>query len=485
MAAHKRHPQNGARRNSDSSTIPAEHRDPEKQSLPNQSPRHQDAEVQALADKFGKEDPFGDENHSDVKYKTMKWWQASMIMIAETVSLGILSLPSVLATIGFAPGMILIAGLGAVATYTGYTLGQFKLKYPWVHNLADVGEILCDPLGFPAVGRELFGAAQICFLVFVMGSHILTFSIMLNVVSDHGTCSIVFGVVGLIVCFLCTLPRKLGDVSWMAIVSFISIIGSCLITMIGVGVVKPGVDTIAATETATLAKGFLAVTNIIFAFAGHVAFFSFISELRDPTEYPKALFLLQGVDVFMYLLVAAVTYAYAGTDVASPALGSTTTIVKKVAYGIAIPTIIIAGVINGHVAAKYIYVRAFRGSNFMSQRTVKSYGAWVLIVLGLWVVAWIIAEAIPVFNDLLGFISSLFASWFTYGLGGVFWLFINKGQYGKGGRKIVLTVINTIIVGFGFAIMGLGLYASVEGIISDAAKGAQSFSCEDNSKTES
>ena len=45
-------------------------------------------------------DPFGDESRNEVKYKTMAWWQAGMIMIAETVSLGILSLPSVLASVG-------------------------------------------------------------------------------------------------------------------------------------------------------------------------------------------------------------------------------------------------------------------------------------------------------------------------------------------------------------------------------------------------
>ena len=54
------------------------------------------------------------------------------VLIAETVSLGILSLPSVLATIGMVPGVILIASLGILATYTGYVFWQFKMKYPWV-----------------------------------------------------------------------------------------------------------------------------------------------------------------------------------------------------------------------------------------------------------------------------------------------------------------------------------------------------------------
>ena len=161
------------RQASNGSTLHAKHddtMDPEKQHL-----SAQEARTEALANKFGKEDPFGDESNSQVKYKTLAWWQASMIMIAETVSLGILSLPKVLATVGFAPGMVLILGLGIIATYTGYTLGQFKLTYPWVHNLADVGEILCDPLGFPSVGREVFGAAQVIFLVFIMGSHIVRY----------------------------------------------------------------------------------------------------------------------------------------------------------------------------------------------------------------------------------------------------------------------------------------------------------------------
>jgi hypothetical protein len=41
-------------------------------------------------------------------------------MIAETISLDMLSLPSVLAAVGMIPGIITIAGLGIPATYTGY-----------------------------------------------------------------------------------------------------------------------------------------------------------------------------------------------------------------------------------------------------------------------------------------------------------------------------------------------------------------------------
>lgn len=184
-----------------------------------------------------------------------------------------------------------------------------------------------------------------------------------------------------------------------------------------------------------------------------MAFFSFISELKDPETYPKALYLLQGIDTSMYLIVAIVIYRYAGTEVKSPALGSASPLLQKVAYGIAIPTIVIAGVINGHVAGKYIYVRMFRGTDRMSKRSWSSFGLWAIIILILWIIAWIIAEAIPVFNDLLSLISALFASWFTYGLSGVFWLYMNRGRYRESGRKMFLTGLNVTTFFIGAAIV--------------------------------
>jgi len=78
--------------------------------------------------------------------------------------------------------------------------------------------------------------------------------------------------------------------------------------------------------------------------------------------------------------------------------------------------IVIAGVINGHVAAKYIYVRVFRGTNHMQTRSFRAVGSWVAISLVLWIIAWIIAEAIPVFNNLLSLIVSGSRS-FDYAIG--------------------------------------------------------------------
>jgi len=118
---------------------------------------------------------------------------------------------------------------------------------------------------------------------------------------------------------------------------------------------------------------------------------------------------MQVFAVSFYMLMAAVIYYYAGPSVASPALGSASPIVAKVAFGIALPTIVVAGVVNGSVACKYVYIRIWKGTNVVHQKSFKSIGSWVGICAMLWFVSFVIAEAIPNFNLLLGLIV-----WFSF-----------------------------------------------------------------------
>ena len=89
----------------------------------------------------------------------------------------------------------------------------------------------------------------------------------------------------------------------------------------------------------------------------------------------------------------------------------------------------------------------------MGRRSWDSFGIWAGLVGGLWLAAWVIAEGIPVFNSLLGLISALFVTWFSYGLSGAFWLFLNRGRYGQSWRKMVLTGVNGVIFLTGFYIV--------------------------------
>ena len=189
-------------------------------------------------------------------------------------------------------------------------------------------------------GRRILGFGQQVFLVFVMASHVLTFSIMMNVLADHHDCTILYAAVGVLISFLLTLPRRLEKLSHLSSASFISIFGAVLTTMVGVSLAKINVERLSFLAPApTVHDTCLAVANIVFAYAGHVAFFTLFSELRDIKDFPKALALLQMCEMILYTTVAIVIYVYAGAEATSPALNSAGKHFRQISYGIAIPTV--------------------------------------------------------------------------------------------------------------------------------------------------
>ncbi|KAH8196262.1 hypothetical protein TruAng_009564 [Truncatella angustata] len=412
-------------------------------------------------------DAFGDESNAEIQYKTMKWWQASM---------RILSLPAVLATVGLAAGLTAIIGLGLFASYSGYVLWQFRMRYPQVASYTDIGTVLMGRFG-----REVFGAAYVIYCLFFMASHLLTFTIALNVLSRHGVCTIAFGVVGVIVFSILTIPRTLKNVSFLSIVSFASIMSAVLLTIIALGVSPDAAyEDMKAVYRPNFPTAFNSICNAVFAYAGHVAWVSFISELRDPKDFPKALGTQQLFQIVMYTITALVIYRFAGEHVASPALSSTGTVVRKVAWGIALPTIIIAGVIFAHVNAKYIYLRMFAGTRYLHSRGLVATGSWIGLGVLTWTIAWIIANSIPNFSDLLGFVSALFGAWFSFGVPGFLWMYLNHGQWFLNWRKTCLFFVNLALILLGFIIFGVGLYASGWSMSQDSS--GKVWSCADNSE---
>jgi len=132
-------------------------------------------------------------------------------MLAENFSLGVLALPQALAILGLVPGLLCICFLGIIATYTGYLIGEFKLAHPSVANYADCGMLMSG-----LVLREVLAVGQLLVLIFIIGAHILTFAVAMNAMTDHGTCTIVFTVVGLIISFLLGLPRTSKNISYFS-----------------------------------------------------------------------------------------------------------------------------------------------------------------------------------------------------------------------------------------------------------------------------
>lgn len=104
----------------------------------------------------------------------------------------------------------------------------------------------------------------------------------------------------------------------------------------------------------SFASAMSAICTIVFAYAGTPAFFSIVSEMRDPRHYTRALVICQTIVSAFYLSIGIVVYYYCGSYVSSPALGSAGPLIKKVSYGFAIPGLLASTTI-------FVHVRLFSG----------------------------------------------------------------------------------------------------------------------------
>jgi len=121
----------------------------------------------------------------------------------------------------------------------------------------------------------------------------------------------------------------------------------------------------------------------------------------------------------VFSLVGSLIYAKTGTEyVTAPAYGSLgNEVYKKVAFSLAVPTILFLGILYAVVSARFIFFNIFKGTRHVGNHTVLGWAAWAGILGVTWVAAFIIAEVIPFFSDLLSLMSSLFDSFF----GNIFW----------------------------------------------------------------
>jgi hypothetical protein len=74
--------------------------------------------------------------------------------------------------------------------------------------------------------------------------------------------------------------------------------------------------------------------------------------MRNPSLYTRALLICQFAITAIYIAIGTVIYYYCGSYVAAPALGSAGTLIKKVAYGIALPGLVASTVIVLHVSER-------------------------------------------------------------------------------------------------------------------------------------
>jgi hypothetical protein len=418
------------------------------------------------------------------KFHQLGWKKLTICLIVKAIALGALSIPSAFANLGMIAGVILTVGIGLIAIYTSNVIGQVAVKYPHVKHYADAVRLIWGRPGY-----ELCGAMFVCYLTLLVGSHTLSGTIaFIRIVDDTSLCALVWAVISAIILFLLALPPSFSEFAILGYIDFVSIIAAIGITIIATGITASSTTGLSAVEWSawppediSLKSAFLSTTNIVLAYSFAVSQFSFMSEMHTPKDYIKSIWSLGLMEIFIYTITGALIYAFVGPEVRSPALLSAGFNVSRVAFGVALPVIFISGSISSTVVGRYVLTRAFPDSPIQYVNTKAGWLAWTTLIGVITIISFIIAEAVPFFNALLGLISSLFISGFTFYFPSLFWFYLLKeGNWNASRWNIILSITNVAVGVIGLVILGMGTWASVQEIVDQYAGGdvSGSFTCD-------
>ena len=237
-----------------------------------------------------------------------------------------MTIPSAMYSLGAAPGALNVVGWGALSTYVGVIQGNFRNRHPRCHSIAEMAEIVG--------GRALQELTSILFVatwIIAAASCVSGASTALNALSEHAICTNYFSLIAMFCMIIMSSIRKFGNLSWLTSVGFACVFTAVLIVVIGVTFNdRPA----AAPQTGDFELGYHAFNNpsfvegisasvtIFAAGAGTSAFLPIISEMRNPRDYKKSLYVSMFVMNACYLTFSLVVYRWCGQWVASPSLGS-------------------------------------------------------------------------------------------------------------------------------------------------------------------
>jgi len=434
------------------------------------------------------------EAHHDIKFRTMSWQKAAILLFGEYVCLAILALAWSWSVLGWVGGCLFTFGLGLMTWYTSYVLWEYCMRHPEVRDICDIGYLL---FGGSKIAYELTAIMLLLNNIFLMGFHVFTGSKILNTLSTHSQCTVVFTAVITIMSIVVSLPRTLKHVAFLSIPSAVSMAIAILLTLIFAGIEDhPGygyagnwptagaqVVTTVGAMPSTFINGFNAALNITFLFVGQILYPSFIAEMERPQDFPKALAALTGMELILFMVTSAVGYFYMGQYSTAPLVGSLSQPwARKAAFAFVLPPTLIIGSIYSNVAAKYLYKRVLGNSRHSHSHTVVGWGVWISLVIAIWCVAFVLGDVIPSMGDFLSIMSAAFDSFFGFIFWAMAYFSLKRDRLWKGAYNTTLTLFNIFILICGLFMLGPGLYTSIQAIQLDYAGSVrQPFTCADNS----
>ncbi|KAF2011702.1 hypothetical protein BU24DRAFT_398423 [Aaosphaeria arxii CBS 175.79] len=462
-----------------------------------------------------------DEWHNASRAMRTATWGAVFYLITTDV-LGPYSVPWALSQMGYGPGAVLYTIFGALAGYTGYQIWRMFLlldssRYP----LSSFGTIAFRIYGSWA--RHIVNVLQTLQLIFNVGLIVISNGQGLYQIQPkicYVVCCVIWTVLGMVLGQVRTLQRM----GWLANVAIWINVAVMILTMAMVTRSSPNYTASlnsngrgeddgpirtygsAPPYSEGFKTGISGLMQAVYSYGGQLIFCEFISEMRRPHDFWKALVIAEAFITAVYLFFGIFVYSFHGQYVINPAYqGLSSQVALKAGNILGLTSALLAAALYSNIGIKVIYsnvlVEVFRAPP-LSSRVGKLL--WVALVPLYWSLAFLLAASIPNFPYLSGLVAAVCILQFTYTFPPLLMLgadiqyhAIQEGEgfdprtgtttrrdggwtrWKRGIKTYWYVNAWNLVLGLGaLCTAGLGVYASVEGLRAAFAVGrSTSFSC--------
>ncbi|KAI7553285.1 amino acid transporter-like protein [Hortaea werneckii] len=459
--------------------------------------------------------------------RTASWGQ--MFFLITTDILGWSGAPFVFSGVGYGTGVALYIIFGIFACFSGWALWKIFLdmdssRYP----MCSYG----DPFFrlFGKKSRHCINFAQSLQQFLTVAVLIMSKSLNISQIAHSSLCFSGVMVLVMGIGMISGIIRSLKKIGWLSNAAVFMNITNFLIIMCAAAIYKPYYPAVTKStliktiepimtfagqppdqyqqQVPGFASQFNAVNTMVYSYAGALLFVAFLAEMRNPMDFWKGLFCAQAFICIVYLLFGLFVYSFWGQYSANNIVNVIRPYGLQTAGNVfTLLTGFIACFMYFNIGMKTIYLEVFQQIfNFPPISTTKGRIAWYCLGPCYWILAFIVAAAVPNLSGIVSLVGALFMINFTYSFPGMLYLSwtiqkaaalpgegfnpynrvttrLDNGwkRWNRGFWKSWMKSVPALIyVLAGLACCGMGIWAAIEGLISIFGPGgtvATSFGC--------
>lgn len=335
------------------------------------------------------------------------WVTASQLIIADVIGIGIMGMAEAFAELGWVLGITFCVLMLPLNLYCGMITWEAQVDlFPSTYTMADIARQALGPGGYWFTGLVVYS-----FIFFVLGEYVLSLGLCLEQffytvhVERH-----LWTLAGAAALWPFTQIRTLNGTRWLLWINTGTIVAAVAMSLghlLAGGEVHGtrGPTALIASELSwrSLTSG---LSKFAFAYVGVIMYPEITSEMVEPRDFPKALYMGAPFQLISFLSVGCIGYAYLGAgadglliNVIPPGPLSSLTALCLFVH------VVITYLIKGTVLARACH-------RLLSPSTTNDYGlhgslVWLGITTGVLVACSGVALAVPFFDDLASLLGSL------------------------------------------------------------------------------